>query len=204
MAKQFTEIEMIAGLKENDSRVFNELFEEFFAPLRYFAVSMVSDAEEAKDIVITVFGTLWKMRANFESLANIKAFLYITVRNKCLDYLRYRQRQQEGKKELTAHLISSGEMEDTERMIVESDFLYTVFKEIQQLPGQCREVFTLTYFSGLTAGEIARRLNISVSTVTTQRSRAIQYLRNILKSEDHLLLLLLLTSLYETKMVCGL
>jgi RNA polymerase sigma-70 factor (family 1) len=192
MSKKFTESEIIEGLKNNDRRVLNELFEEFYKPLHYFAANITRDLEEAKDIASSSFSTFWNLRNNFESLANIKAFLYITARNRCLDFIRYRKRQTENKNELTSHLISIDQKDDIERLIVESDFLSKVFHEVQQLPLQCKEVFFLTYFSELSAGEIAAKLNISVSTVTTQRSRAIKYLRNILKDENYLFLYFLI------------
>src|SRR5690242_1333300 len=136
MPNKFTEEEIIAGLKNDDGRVFNELYEEFSAPLYYFSTSLTQDAEESKDIVSTTFNTLWTLRNNFNSLANIKAFLYITARNRCFDFLRYRHRQAEGRKEITSHLISTDQQEDVERLIIESDFLNRVYSEIQQLPPQ--------------------------------------------------------------------
>jgi RNA polymerase sigma-70 factor (family 1) len=192
MIRKFTEEETIAGLKTNDERIFNELFEEFFAPLHYFASSLVQDRDEAEDIIIGIFSTFWNMRSNFGSLTNIKAFLYISAKNRCLNFLQYRERQSAGKKALTTHLMSSELMEETDNRIVKSDFLNQVFKEVQQLPNQCREIFMLTYYAGMTSGEIAGKLNISVGAVTTQRSRAIKYLKSILKEEDLLPFLLFL------------
>ena len=132
------------------------------------------------------------MRNNFGSLNNIKAFLYISAKNRCLNFLQYRERQSAGKKALTTHLLSSNQMEETDSRIVKSDFLNQVFREVQQLPNQCREIFMLTYYAGMTSGEIASKLNISVGAVTTQRSRAIKYLKSILKEEDLLPFLLFL------------
>jgi RNA polymerase sigma-70 factor (ECF subfamily) len=192
MPNKYTEEEIIAGLKNDDDRIFNDLYEEFSAPLYYFCTSLSQDPEESKDIVSTTFNTLWNLRKNFESLANIKAFLYITAKNRCFDFLRYRHRQAEGRKEITSHLILAEQQEDVERLIIESDFLNRVYNEIQQLPPQCKEIFILTYFNELTSGEIATRLGISVSTVTTQRSRAIKFLRDVLRDENQLLMIMTL------------
>jgi len=189
MPNKYTEEEIIAGLKNGDDRVLNDLYEQFAAPLYYFCTSLTQDAEESKDIVSTTFNTFWNLRNDFNSLANIKAFLYITARNRCFDFLRYRQRQAEGRKEITSHLISTDQQEDVERLIIESDFLNRVYNEIQQLPPQCKEIFILTYFNELTSGEIANKLGISVSTVTTQRSRAIKFLRDVLRDDNQLLMI---------------
>jgi DNA-directed RNA polymerase specialized sigma24 family protein len=49
----------------------------------------------------------------------------------------------------------------------------------------------MTWFDGLKANEIAQELHISVSTVTTQRARALKYLKDVL-SEDKLIVLIML------------
>ena len=50
-SSQFTETQIIDGLKSNDSRVFDYLFNEYYTQLQYFAERLVSNREEAQDIV---------------------------------------------------------------------------------------------------------------------------------------------------------
>jgi RNA polymerase sigma-70 factor (ECF subfamily) len=77
-----------------------------------------------------------------------------------------------------------------------SDLIQKIYAEIQNLPEKSREIFILTYFEGLTARVIAERLNIAVSTVTTQRQRALKYLRDVLSDEQFLMLTLMFVSEY--------
>src|SRR5258708_7882594 len=192
MVNKFTEAQIITGLKNNDSRVCRYLFDTHYTPLLYFAEKIIADQDEAEDIIIQAFNKFWSMRENFASTVPIKAFLYITTKNNCLNFLKYRQRQKEGKKEYTSHLLSANQAEETERLVIESDFLNKVYLEVPHLPDKCKQIFLLTYFEGLRAGEIAERLNITVSTVTTQRSRAIKYLKQVLSGEDYALFCLIL------------
>src|ERR1043165_4743795 len=115
-SSQFTETEIIDGLQRNDSRIFDYLFNEYYTQLQYFAERLVSNREEAQDIVITVFRKFWSLKDNFQSNNNIKAFLYITIRNQCLDYLRYRQRFNEVKREYESHLLSAEEVKQSEHL----------------------------------------------------------------------------------------
>src|SRR3954469_21136133 len=92
MAYNMTEREIIEGLKGNQQLAFDRVFDEYFPQLQFFATRVTRDVEEARDIVNQVFVSLWKLRARFETLVNIKAFLYITTRNHCFNYLRHRQR----------------------------------------------------------------------------------------------------------------
>ena len=49
---------------------------------------MLKDEEDAKDIVQSLFIEIWEKR-RFEYLErNVKSYLYKSVRNRCLNYLR--------------------------------------------------------------------------------------------------------------------
>lgn len=194
-SSQFTETQIIDGLKNNDSRVFDHLFNEYYTQLQYFAERLVSSREEAQDIVITVFRKFWTLKENFQTANNIKAFLYITIRNQCLDYLRYRQRLNEVKKEYETYLHSAEELKQAEHFIIESDLISKIYKEVQKLPNRCREIFILTYFKGLKTKEIASALQISESAVTTQRSLAIKYLKHAFSQEGYVFFCLALAYL---------
>jgi len=194
-SSQFTETQIIDGLKNNESRVFDHLFNEYYTQLQYFAERLISNREEAQDIVITAFRKFWNIRDNFQTATNIKAFFYITVRNQCLDYLRYKQRFNEVKKEYETHLLSADELQQTDNLIIETDLINKIYLEVQKLPNRCREIFILTYFKGLKTKEIANALQISESAVTTQRSLAIKYLKHAFSQEGYIFFCLVLASL---------
>ena len=194
-SSQFTETQIIDGLKNNESRVFDHLFNEYYTQLQYFAERLISNREEAQDIVITAFRKFWNIRDNFQIATNIKAFFYITVRNQCLDYLRYKQRFNEVKKEYETHLLSADELQQTDNLIIETDLINKIYLEVQKLPNRCREIFILTYFKGLKTKEIANALQISESAVTTQRSLAIKYLKHAFSQEGYIFFCLVLASL---------
>lgn len=194
-SSQFTETQIVDGLKNNDSRVFDHLFNEYYTQLQYFAERLISNREEAQDIVITAFRKFWNIRDNFQTANNIKAFFYITVRNQCLDYLRYKQRFNEVKKEYASHLLSADEKQQTDNLIIETDLINKIYQEVQKLPSRCREIFILTYFKGLKTKEIATALQISESAVTTQRSLAIKYLKHAFSQEGYIFFFLVLATL---------
>ncbi|HEY4789698.1 MAG TPA: sigma-70 family RNA polymerase sigma factor, partial [Bacteroidales bacterium] len=61
------------------------------------------------------------------------------------------------------------------------DIQKDVKEAIEQLPPQCKVIFCLSRFDMLTYNEISERLNISVNTVKTQMSRALESLRKQLE-----------------------
>src|SRR5688572_14375969 len=128
--EKFTDIEIAEGLKNDDRRVFDHLFDQFFRALCYFAANLVGDAEEAKDIALNSFTKLWLRRENFNSILNIKAFLYITTRNACLDYLRMLQREGDRRKEL-ANLQPKSD-DTIKHQAIESEVLQKIYNEVSK------------------------------------------------------------------------
>ena len=69
---------------------FEELFKKNYSKLFYYALDWVEDSEVAKDIVSELFGDTWR---RYERLRNerIEAYLYRSVHNLCINYLRDKQ-----------------------------------------------------------------------------------------------------------------
>ena len=67
----------------------DELFKFYYRPLCLYATHYVQDVEMAKDIVQDCFSSLWEKMNNEKSceVSNMKAYLYVMVKNRSLDYL---------------------------------------------------------------------------------------------------------------------
>jgi RNA polymerase sigma factor (sigma-70 family) len=76
---------------ENDHS-FKNVFDEHYSALCYFAEKLVQDSPAAEDIVEDVFLKLWQKEPDFDKHKNIKAVLYIAVKNACLDFIKMRRR----------------------------------------------------------------------------------------------------------------
>lgn len=152
----------------------------FFPSLCFFAKRLVDNEGEGEDIAADSFVKLINRYDSFDTLPNIKAFLYITTRNACLNYLRHTQRQHSSKRELNR--LQDKTDEHALSYMVHAEVLREVEFEIEQLPNRCREIFKLIYYERRSAEEIAELLGITISTVWVQRAKAIQLIRtNLLK-----------------------
>lgn len=170
------DIDLVIGLNNGNEKALDAFFRHFYQALCFFAVRIIKDKDQAEDIVIGSFSKLWNRRADFESYQNVKGFLYITTRNGCFDFLRQAHRAQSAQDEFS-YLFSPEEEQDIEAERTKAEVLRKIYEEIEKLPKQCREVFELSVFEGLKSKDIAERMNISVSNVTSQKSRAVQLLR---------------------------
>ena len=180
MKHNFHDKSLLQEFKRGNTHAFRAVYDMFFPSLCFFAKRLVDNDGEGEDIAADSFVKLLNRHDSFDTLPNIKAFLYITTRNACLNYLRYSQRQHSSKRELNR--LQEKTDEHALSHMVHAEVLREVEFEIEQLPNRCREIFKLIYYERRSADDIAELLGISINTVWVQRAKAIQLIRtNLLK-----------------------
>jgi RNA polymerase sigma-70 factor (ECF subfamily) len=172
----------IKKFRQGNHEAIRYIFKSFYRPLCYFGAQLTGNQQEAEDIAIDSIIKLLEKRKDFDNLPNIKAFLYVTTRNACFDYLRSEQRHGNSHKEL---LYLTGEAEEqVENEMIKSRVLQEIFVQVETLPPQCQKIFKLVFFKGLSTAEIAQQMGLTARTVLNQKTRAIQLLRGTLLSKD--------------------
>ena len=180
MKHNFQDKSLLQEFKRGNTHAFRAVYDMFFPSLCFFAKRLVDNDGEGEDIAADSFVKLLNRHDSFETLPNIKAFLYITTRNACLNFLRLSQRQHSSKRELNR--LQDKTDEHVLSHMVHAEVLREVEFEIEQLPNRCKEIFKLIYYERRSADEIAQLLGISINTVWVQRAKAIQLIRtNLLK-----------------------
>lgn len=185
---------MVAGVHRlteqpalENEQVFEQVFKEHFKSLHAYAFTILKDEAMAEEIVQNVFFKLWDKREQTMIQSSLKAYLYRSVHNESLNYLKHRQvkniyhtytmRQQRDQSEWSPETgIDGKELDERIR------------KALNELPEQCRTIFQLSRFEELKYREIAEKLELSVKTVENQMSKALQLLR--LKLADFLVMLI--------------
>ena len=71
-----------------DKQVFEKLFKTFFPSLILFARKYLPDLDTAKEIVHNVFLNLWEKRETIDASKLLKSYLFTSVHNRCLNYIR--------------------------------------------------------------------------------------------------------------------
>lgn len=168
----------IEAFKNKDTREFEKIVDLFNAQLNYFALKLLKRGPEAEEVALDSLQKLFERCANFETLEQIKAFLYITVRNDCLNNLKSKKRQSKREKELACFQMDQENM--VELQSIEADLLRRLIKAVELLPDSCRQIFKLYLFNGLSRHEIAKELNKKISNVNTQLHNARKTLRKLL------------------------
>jgi len=168
--------DLIISLQKGGPDALQSLLKQFYSPLCLFAERLLKDKAASEDIVGESFIKLWNKRADFESLQNIKAFMYITVRNACLNYIKRVQRDSVMKSGFSNYLSTEHEEFALNEMI-RAEVLQEIYVAIEALPSRCKKVFKLCYVEGLSNSDVAERFSISVNTVKNHKVKALGLLR---------------------------
>lgn len=160
------------------------LFDAYYPRLCYFAFKMIDDKATAEDVAQDAFVKYWNRRGDFVNETAAKTYLYITVKNDCLNIIRHEGVE---KKYLDQQDKNKTEDEKGLNQLIEAEVMGEIHKAIEELPPGCRQVLKLAYFEKMKNEEIAAHLDVSVNTVKTQKARALQLLRLKLDTGSFLL-----------------
>lgn len=149
-----------------------ELFRYNYRPLCLYALHYLRDADLVEDVVQECFAVLWEKLQGGVPVANRRAYLYMSVRNRCLDHLRRKGVQTEQLKPYDTYGIIDDD-DACERSQTEA----RLWTAIDSLPEKCREVFLMSKRDGMKYEEIATELGISENTVRNQISKALRTLK---------------------------
>ena len=178
----------------SDDTYFEKVFKEYFTTLTYYAVKFTKDTDSAKEIVHNVFISLWEKRESVSTNQPLRSYLYTSVHNRCLNYLRDRSKflnedigDLDYINELSGEHYDLIEQNETESIIAEA---------ISRLPEKCRQIFKLNRFEEKKYKEIASLLNISVKTVEAQISKALRILREELNDYLTIIIIWIITKMW--------
>jgi RNA polymerase sigma-70 factor (family 1) len=172
-----------------EERGFDFLFKSYYKSLCFFANRYVKEISAAEDIVSDAFIHLWAKREKIKSESHLKNYLYKVIFHLCLrevEKIKVKGYVQIENETPEVQCLDKNALEN----IIRAELLSEIYLSINSLPKECRRIFNKLYLEGKTVKEIATELNLSVSTVKTQKARALQFLRSRLSPRSLLLLLL--------------
>lgn len=189
--------DFITALDMRNEQTYNLLFKKLYKPLCFFAFKILHDNDRAEDIVQDCFLKLWVKEKEFDEFGKVKSYLYLSVKNACLDDLQHQTVKTKHQNSLQPNeFIADQNILD---LIMQAEVLRKVLYAIDTLPPKCKEVIHLTYSEGKSLKEIAEQMGVTISTVTNQKLRGIALLRQKL-SQPEVLLLLAYLQLHQIQM----
>lgn len=173
---------------------FKEVYLSSYARMKRFAMQYVIYEEDAENIVQDIFIDIWEKQLEFSSFINLNGFLYMTLKNRCIDFLRRKTLEKQTIDEIQSEYIrtlqlkfASLEVLDN-KLLNEEDIERVMSEAIESLPDKCREIFVMNKIEGKKQKEIAIELNLSIHTVESQMAIAYKKLKEKLKDYASLFL----------------
>lgn len=163
--------------KDGDEESFNYVFSKLYPALVYYAFRILNDRPSAEDVASHSFIKIWRMHNTFTNYNVIKSWLYTTTRNECINILQDNKRKNSKKAMIMASFYEEMYVPDFDNMIPDANNAISYFRF---LPEQCRKVFVLLFIEGKEVRQIAKILNLSISTVKNQKARGLHIIRKLM------------------------
>lgn len=134
---------------------------------------MLGNNADAKDATQEIMIKLWDRRKQLGNHPNLKAYVFLTARNYCLDILK-----KKGPKLVSSDAHLEVSESDTGLRLFELKELTQIIESIlEQLPEQQKEIMMMRDIDGFEFDEIAAALQLKVEHVRVLLSRARKHVR---------------------------
>ena len=164
-------ISLFEKVVRGDEAAFRLLFETYSRCLFHVAYYYLNSCESAEEVVLDVFTVIWQRRETLSHVEEPERYLYISVKNQALHYLRRGYVQE--KDSFSLYEVELMPDSDTpEKKLMEEEYQMLIQQAIDSLPPKCKEVFRLVLSDKLKNREIADLLGISEKTVNIHIAKA--------------------------------
>lgn len=171
---------------------FHHAFSQWYSPLCNYCFFLINNYEAAEDIVQDLFVHLWENWERIKNIDYIKGYLFKSVKNRSINYLKQQSKSNWFEPvENAGNIISNVNLPDASEMIENDELEMIIDKAIEQLPSRCRTIFILKRVDEMSNKEISEQLNISIKTVEAQMTIALKRLYQFISEHWEFLLIFL-------------
>ena len=144
------------------------LFRTHYAAMFRLAVSLLYDADEARDVVSDVFASLLDGGLAIRS-DNARGFLLTCVRNSCINVIRHKHMRERFTRLYSTKSEPLDDGPDDSMMLAElRDYIDS------HLPPLTRRIFTMRYLQDMTCQQVADAVGVSRVTVHHHLSQSLE------------------------------
>lgn len=167
----------LEGVRGGSYKDFQILYEQYVSVLQPFVYGLTKSQSITKDIVQETFMKVWINRAQIDPTLSFKSYLFKIARNHVIDEFR-RQLSNPLFEDYLQHCESPQLSENTTGKQLDYDeFILRLEKAKLKLQPRQREIFELSKEQGLSASEIATKINVTEQSIYNQLSLSIQILK---------------------------
>jgi RNA polymerase sigma-70 factor (ECF subfamily) len=177
---------------DGNEKAFNFFFSTYRDDVYGYSVSMLKNQVLAEGIVQDVFLNIWEHKDRLNPNLSFKSYVFTITRNLTFNLISKVANNRKLKEEV--FYTSQKAYSPIEDKIAEADYEIIKNKAMEQLPPKRRIIFEMSRNKGMSHQDISEELNISVSTVKGQTSKALATIREFLRTHGDVALLITLLS----------
>lgn len=168
-----------AEIRSGNEAAFDALFRAFYPRLCRYVGRFIRSPELAEELVQEIFAAIWERRRDWNPQGSLDQYLFRAAKNRALKHLRHEEvRTRLGGEAVSLRVETPATPEDLFNL---EEMTAAARDAVDALPERRRHIYLLSREGGLTYGEIAEVLDISVNTVQTQMGRALKSVRAALR-----------------------
>ncbi len=164
-------------LKRGNEKAFEKLYEKYRDDIFTYSKALVRSHSSAEEVVQEVFLKLWLNAEDLDPELSIRSYLFTISRNLSFDFLR----KASNNRKLREEIFYIKESTEVPEELLNQEYDLLKKRAIAELPPKRRLIFEMSRNEGKSYKDISSELGISVSTVKTQMSEALQFLRQYLR-----------------------
>src|SRR5579871_66094 len=148
------------------------IFREHHSTVFRAAYRVTGNANDAEDVLQTVFMRLLRRQPDAEAVGHVESYLRRAAVNAALDLIRSRQSAQQVPLDEVAPLLSENSTLSPDRLHRSQEILHWLREAVARLSPRAAEMFALRFFEGRGNPEIAEALGTTAASVAVTLSRS--------------------------------
>lgn len=167
----------ISLFHQGDERGLNFVFHKLHKFVVWYAYERVNNWQIAEEIASEAFFKIWPHHHKLSQLAGIKAYLFKIVERDCTRAIQ-KEKSYRNIYNGTVHLEQ--EHDNVLHSRIKAETYHLLYEAIKKLSPGMRVVMESMYIEGNSLTKTAKILNLNISTVNTQKRRAIQAIKKLI------------------------
>ena len=170
------------NFREGQPNSFRPLFDHFYVPLCEYSFQILKDKMDAEDVVLDMFVFIWKNYDRINVGKSIRSYLFTSVKNRSLNYLRS-IRMETMEESFDVPVLDPALID-----IDIKDISAVISAALESVSDRARTIWNMKRDLGMANPQIAQRLNVSEKTVEADVTR-IRKLLNVTLKRNFILML---------------
>lgn len=164
------------AMSQGDRDAFKVIFKAFYSKVHHFALLLLKNDDDAKDVSQMVFAKLWIKRELIVGINSLDSYLFTMTKHTVLNYIAAKKIKPQASCLDVEPTVGATPHDE----LVAKDLQLLIDMVVDNMPQQRQAVYRMSREQHLKNEDIAERLGIQKKTVENHLNLALKEIRNVL------------------------